>query len=163
MDLEEFVKARALFTGVHGLVLHSLSQPGEGTTVVTVDEIAPDPEAEVAPSGDEKIDRMLRHATPLSTRAGHRRYVIAFEGPAVMIRDESYAEGEEEEDFSSPLRTYVQSAFLDFVRESTFSEAIDGPLTHVKLVTYDVVVDAAVRQVPEITVRRLGARDLMED
>ena len=162
MTDEDFAEAQRLFEGVGNLYLVGLAMAADQRLLVTVDEASREDRPQPLETGNAAVDAALGPAYPVTTRPGHRRFVVEFEPVASAIRDESFAVPEDDEDFSSPLRRYSTSTFLDWVERGTFVQSDEGPVRHVALVTFDVVIDVATQTLPEITVIRLTEADLAD-
>lgn len=164
MTPEDFREARRYFEGAPLLYLSGLELTPEQTLIVTVDEASAEEDATPLETGDAQIDSVIGPALPITTRSGHRRFVVEFNPLVHAVTDETYFNPELDEDFSSPLRRREESLFLDWARARTHhlgNEAV-GPLSHLALVTLDVVIDVCTRSAPEITVITLTDADLAD-
>ena len=136
--------------------------PSYDALTVQVDGAEVSDHEEPAGTGDAEVDRILGPVRAIETGPGCLRYTVVFaDCVAYSWRDESYAVQEDEEDDSpTMLRHYTASAFLDYVRASTFAEEAAGfPLQHFALVTLDAVIDVVCAEPPEVTAEMLDPDD----
>ena len=101
------------------------------------------------------VDVMSQGSRPIEVGPGCSSFVITFDRYlSFCVRDETYLNPEEHEDYSKRLRTYEKSRFLDFFNASTSDWALDGhigPVKHYAIVCLNVVIDVISKDEPAIT------------
>ena len=158
----DFDDATGLLNAEDNLLFHDLSAgPTCDALTVQVDGAQVSERETTAETGDAEIDRILGPVRVIEPGPGSLRYTVEF-APCVayLWRDESFVIPEEDEDFSLKLRRYDSSAFLDFIRASTFAaDAAGYPLDHFAIVTLDAVIDVICREAPRVTAHMLSPDD----
>jgi hypothetical protein len=156
------IDASGLLAAEEFLRFHDLrTAPGYSDLTVWVDGAERSDEPGTAETGNAGIDRMLGPVHRIDVVPGSLRYEVIFaDFIAFQVRNESFVLPEPNEDFSTHLRRYEKSAFLDHVRATTMAEGlVDGPLMHIAVVTLDQVIDVATTVEPVITARVIGPDD----
>ncbi|MEM7723708.1 MAG: hypothetical protein AAF376_15250 [Pseudomonadota bacterium] len=154
--------ATALLKAERHLRFHALrSGPDFAALTVEVDGAEVSDKTGPAGTGDPDVDRILGPVRSIETGPGCLRYSLVFDRcVAHAWRDESYAIPEPDEDFSTMLRHYDRSAFLDHVARTTFAaDAAGFLLQHHAIVTLDAIVDVICAAAPQVTTRMLGPDD----
>ncbi len=154
--------ATALLKAEKHLRFHDLrAGPEFDAVTLWVDGAALSDTAEHAGSGNAGIDRILGPMRRVEAGPGCLRYTVTFLDCAVYIwRNETYTRPEPDEDYSTMLRHYERSAFLDFTKTATCAaDVVDDPLQHFAVVTLDAVLDVLCPQPPQVTARMLGPDD----
>ena len=150
------VDATALLAAERWLRFHDLrAGPGFGAVTLWVDAADPSDTETPLGSGSARIDRIIGPVRAIGSGPGCLRYRIVFRDCVAWAwRDESYALPEEGEDFSTMLRRYRSSRFLDYCRNAGFAESmVDRPLEHFAVVTLDAILDVLCPDPPEVTAR----------
>ena len=115
-------------------------------------------------TGSPEIDAIFGGSRAIEVLPGCRRYEVRFaDAIGYLVRDESYAQLDQNEDVSSVPRVQGETQFLTYMRAATFAEdVLDAPLEHWAVATLDDVVDVGTRQgaEPTITSRVLTATDV---
>lgn len=124
-----------------------------GKLVIVADECRMQESPVTDFSGSEIVDRVLGEAYPIESRPDYRSFKITFDGyVAVSVINESFAQPENNEDYSKKLRRYENSTFLDYLKQTTFaSDVYPGPFTHHCVVMNDHVINVACQDSPEVT------------
>ncbi|MEM7089841.1 MAG: hypothetical protein AAF496_09725 [Pseudomonadota bacterium] len=109
-------------------------------------------------TGHAEIDQILGQGHAVTSDPSYRELTITFENYiGFSIRNESYVNPEPREDYSKKLRSYTSSAFLNFIRDSTFAqEYLDEPMLHFAVVCSDHVIDVACASPPTIEVTTIA-------
>ena len=137
------------------------SAPDYCDLTVWVDGAEASSRAGPAGTGNAEIDAALGPVHRIETVPGCLRYQIVFDDAVgYAVRNESFANPEAGEDYTTFLRDYQTSSFLTFMRERTFAEATrEKPLKHIAVVTLDLIIDVATFESPLITAKTLGPDD----
>lgn len=144
------------------LRFHDLrTAPGYSDLTVWVDGAVAEPERASAETGNADIDRAIGPVRRITTNEGQRRYEVVFTNVlAFSVRMENFVIPEENEDFTTPLRRYQQSRFLEFIEAATFVRQMQSePIQHIAVVTMDQVIDVAVTEDPEVNAKIIGPDD----
>ena len=154
--------ATALLEAERWLRFHDLrAGPGFGTVTLWVDAAEPSEDKVPLGSGSARIDRIIGPVQAIEPGPDSLRYKVVFRDCVVWgWRDESYALPEEGEDFSTALRRYAASRFLDYARRAGFAEGMtDHLMEHFSVVTLDAILDVLCPEPPEVTARLIGHDD----
>ena len=122
----------------HSLLIHVVEAKAQSTPIAT---------------GLPEIDSGDIPVFPISVDETCNAFKITFEGYILYsVTDETHALVEETEDYSSLLRTYKSSRFLEFVDKKTW-DFEDGPsIKHYVIVCLNHVIDVACKSEPIIEI-----------
>jgi hypothetical protein len=137
------------------LFLREILEPEENSLLLLIDEARASDTPEDLEIGDVTIQDTRRVEHDASCRVFELKWGSYI---SYSVTNESYANADDPQTYTgSRVRRYFTSAFLEYVRQTTFAtKEYPGPFQHVAIICENHVVDIASVEEPQVRLAKPG-------